>query len=222
MADANANIPADANQANEADKAHKEAKEVQEVIVDWDAVLQLCGVTTQPAHQAIVGQGYVDMTNFIALSKSGVVELVKALTKNPLQIVKIPFTVIKKLQAMRNWAKERERCGLDINEEDFNMNELTRMLAHMDFKAQLKVNPQDSLPLPSKFTSFDSQWRVFSEGLTGHLKVVHGCMNIPLVYMLHEHTDTMPEMLGATYKDSDEWLMACVKLQGNKFKQDNA
>jgi hypothetical protein len=91
----------------------------------------------------------------------------------------------------------------------------------MDFEAQLKVNKQDLPPLPSKFIFFDSQWRVFSEGLMGHLNVVHRCMNILLAYMLHEHTVPMEAMFNATYKDTDQCLMACIVLQGNEYKQDN-
>jgi hypothetical protein len=59
------------------------------------------------------------------------------------------------------------------------LNEMLRILDLMDFEAQLMVNKQEAPSLPSKFVSFDSQWRTFSEGLMGHFKVVHGCMNIP-------------------------------------------
>jgi hypothetical protein len=47
-------------------------------------------------------------------------------------------------------------------------------------------------------------------------------MNIPLLYVLCEPTVPTEAVFDTTYKDSDEQLMACIVLQGNKYKQDNA
>ena len=148
-----------------------------------------CGITQPEARDAIVVQGYSNMIKFAALPEEEITYLVKAVNKmepeapggqRPI----IPFASIKKLQAMRKWTWEASWHGIVVVHNDFTPEELTWMLARMEFEDQLKVNKPEVPSLPDKFTSFGTKWKAFSEGFKGHCAVVRGCMNIPLLYIL--------------------------------------
>jgi hypothetical protein len=116
----------------------------------YDEALVLCGVEFQHSLQAIAAQGFDNLRDWLTLSKEAIVEFVKALNKLKVTVskksyaVSIPFGSTKKLQAMRNWAKERHHCEQTINEAAFNVSELHHILDRMDFKAQLKVKKQEA------------------------------------------------------------------------------
>jgi hypothetical protein len=104
---------------------------------------------------------------------------------------------------------------------NFTADEMSRIIDRMDFEAQIKVNESKSPPLPDKFVSFGTKWRVFSEGFKGHCTVLRGCMNIPLSYLLREHDIPTDEMHLTLYANSDERLTALVLFEGDEFAQDN-
>jgi hypothetical protein len=84
--------------------------------------------------------------------------------------------------------------------------------------ALMKATPP---PLPDKFVSFGPKWRAFAEGFKGHCAVIRGCMNIPLVYVLRDHTDVAEDMEEIDYATSDKRLMNLVVLNGREYKMDN-
>lgn len=134
----------------------------------------------------------------------------------------IPYASIKKLKAIRHWAIERRRLGLDIDDGQLNAAEMTRTLSRMDYEDKLKVNKVEAPPLPDKFVSFGEKWRPFGEGFEGHLAVARGVMNIPLAYIVREIEVPTNEMRNKTYDTSDDRLIALVVLAGEEYEQDNA
>jgi hypothetical protein len=63
--------------------------------------LVLCGVELQRLHQAIATQGFVEMRDWLSLTKEAIVEFMKALNKLKIMVGKksyaicIPFSSIK-------------------------------------------------------------------------------------------------------------------------------
>jgi len=96
------------------------------------------------------------------------------------------------------------------------------MIQRMDFLAQQKMNELDSPPLPEKFSTFGTKWRLFKEAIHGHLAVKRGCIDVPLIYVLRDHQVVTDAMRDADYGDSDEYLINVVSLTTDAFKQDNA
>jgi hypothetical protein len=187
--------------------------------------LTRCGITQAEALDAIPDQGYTDMLEFAQLSPVGIESFVKSVNKLPAvppdDRPSIPFASVKKLKAMRWWTVEKLRCGLAVVHNQFTVAELTRVLARLDYEAHLAINKPDVPELTEKFVSFGTKWRVFSERFKGHCEAQRGCMNIPLAYVLREHTEVDDDMRNADYEDSDSRLMNIVVLQGDEYRQDN-
>jgi len=104
----------------------------------------------------------------------------------------------------------------------FTIVEQDRVLERMDFEAQFLVNKPEPPALPGKFTTFGTKWHSLYEGFKGLLAVQHRCMDIPLSYVIREHTDVMAAMQNADdYDLSDARLIAIVVLEGDEHDQDN-
>jgi len=104
----------------------------------------------------------------------------------------------------------------------FTIAEQDQVLERMHFEAQFLVNKPEPLALPGKFTTFGTKRHSFYEGFKGHLAVQHGCMDIPLSYVIREHTDVTAAMRNADdYDSSDARLIAIVVLAGDKYDQDS-
>ena len=190
-----------------------------------------CGIAAATTLNAIVAQGYASMRDFREMTEEEIEFFVKAVNKLPQAAPGLPrphiaYAAIKKLKAMRNWAVERQRLGIEIDHAAFTDEECQRILARMDEEAFFAVNKPVTPPLPEKFTSFGMKWREFSESLKGHLNTVRGCMNIPLAYLLRDVEVPTAEMMAADavadmFSTTDERLMALVRLEGVEYQQDN-
>lgn len=196
--------------------------------VTFGQALTRCGITQAIARKAIVDQGYTNMVEFAQLSEKDIQTFVKEVNKLPVvppavASPSIPYASIKKLCAMRHWTIERQRTGRNTDHAGFTAAELTRIVNRMDFEAQFLVNKPSPPPLPDKFVSFGAKWRKFYEGFRGHLSVLRGCMNIPLVYVVRGHVEVTDVMQDANtvYASSDARLIATVTLQGDEYEQDN-
>jgi len=123
---------------------------------------------------------------------------------------------------MRWWMIEQCRTSQDVVHATFTLAEKDRVLERMDFEAQFLVNKPEPPALPSKFTTFGTKWHSFYEGFKGHLVVQRGCMEIPLIYVIREHTDVTEAMRTADdYDSSDARLIAIVVLEGDEYDEDN-
>lgn len=191
--------------------------------------LTRCGIEQETARNTIVDQGYSSMAEFAQLSSDDIQTFVKEVNKMPAVTVgnnqvkpSIPFASIKKLRAMRKWAIERRLMGLEVSHPAFTAAETARVMTRMDFEVQLEVNKAKPPPLPDKFVNFSGKWRPFYEGFKGHLAVARGCMNIPLLYVVREHSEVTAAMRDDTYTSSDERLMNLVVLTTDEYSQDNS
>lgn len=81
------------------------------------------------------------------------------------------------------------------------------------------MNKPELPPLPAKFVSFGTKWHTFAKGFKGHCGVSCGCMNIPLIYVLHEHTDVTAAMHAAEYPSTDDHLIACVVCTARSIRK---
>jgi len=207
---------------------HRTSPAVKMDLATFRQALIRCGVTQALARNSIIAQGYNDMevfARYLANDRS-VVDFVKSVNKLPAdqngERPSIPFASIRLLQAMRHWTIERQRCGLAIVHNELTQQELERILERMEEVESIMEMKPVPPPLPDKFGSFGKNWRVFSEGFKGHCAVVRGTMNIPLAYILREHTIVTPEHRAAAYGTADARLMSIVRLQGKDYQKDNS
>jgi hypothetical protein len=155
----------------------------------FNAALVRCGIIQPAAQLSFIDQGYPSMVAFARLTEEEVERFVKTVNKlpavaaggEPEAVPHIPFGSIKNLKAMRPYEIDCRRFGLRLVHNRFDFATMNGLNARMDFEAQLKINEVKPPPLPEKLVSF-TKWRTFSEGFTGHLSVLRGCMNIPLLY----------------------------------------
>ena len=168
-----------------------------------------CGINQVLARNSIIAQGYNDMevfARYLANDRS-VTDFVKSVNKLPPnqegERPSIPFASIRLLQAMRHWTIERQRCGLPVVHNELTHDELERILERMEEEESIAEMKPVPPPLPDKFSSFGKNWRVFSEGFKGHCAVVRGTMNIPLAYLLREHTAVTPAQRTDAYSTAD-------------------
>lgn len=196
--------------------------------VTFRVVLTTCGITQALARNAIVDQGYSNMEEFSQLSAADIQAFVKEINKMPAQLVAgaavrptVPFASIKKLRAMRHWTIEQGRLGIAVVHTNFTAGRLTEAMGRMDFEAHLVINKPSPPPLPDPFTSFAGKWRSFYEGFKGHLAILRGCMNIPLIYVVRESEEVTAEIRAADYDSTDSRLIATVALAGEEYAQDN-
>jgi hypothetical protein len=182
-----------------------------------------CGVAQALARNSIIAQGYDDMETFARLLANDrtVTDFVKSVNKLPADQngdrPLIPFASIRRLQAMRHWTIERQRCGINIVHNDFTDEELERTLERMEEEESMAEMTVTAPPLPDKFTSFGTNWRTFSEGFKGHCAVVRGTMHLPLLYVLRAHVAVTPAQQAAAYNTADERLMTLVQLTGKEY-----
>ena len=196
-------------------------------VATFRQALVRCGITQGLARNSIVAQGYDTMEAFASLlaNDRSVTDFVKSVNKLPAEPngdrPQIPFASIRRLQAMRHWTIERQRCGIAVVHNEFTDEEMTRILERMEEEESITETPTAAPPLPEKFTSFGLNWRVFSEGFKGHCAAIRGTMRIPLIYVLRSHTLVTPEQQAAQYSTADERLMTLVQLQGKEYRKDN-
>ena len=187
-----------------------------------------CGINQALARNSIIAQGYNDMevfARYLANDRS-VTDFVKSVNKLPPnqegERPSIPFASIRLLQAMRHWTIERQRCGLPVVHNELTHDELEQILERMEEEESIAEMKPVPPPLPDKFSSFGKNWRVFSEGFKGHCAVVRGTMNIPLAYLLREHTAVTPAQRTDAYSTADVRLMSIVRLEGRDYQKDNS
>jgi len=196
-------------------------------IQSFRLALTRCGVAQVQARQAIIAQGYSNMDLFATrlANDNGVEKFVKTINKLPAGPdgvrITIPYASIRMLQAMRHWTIECKRLGLAVAHNGLTADELTRILERMEEEEQVASMKATPPPLPDKFVSFGPKWRAFAEGFKGHCAVVRGCMNIPLAYVLRDHTIVTPEMEAMEFDSTDKRLMTLVVLEGKDYKLDN-
>ena len=207
---------------------HRILQAVTMDLATFRQALTHCGLTQALARNSVIAQGYTDMevfARYLANDRS-ISDLVKSVNKLPAiqdgDRPSIPFASIRLLQAMRHWTIERQRCGLPIVHNEMTHDELERILERMEEEESIAEMKPVPPPLPDKFGSFGKNWRVFSEGFKGHCAVVRGTMNIPLAYLLREHTLVTPEHRAAVYSTADERLMSIVRLEGRDYQKDNS
>ena len=183
------------------------------------AALTRCGVEPVAARNAIVDQGYQNVVAFAELTDADINHLVKHLSRLPAPVT-VPFSAIKKLKAMRTWTKWRQRRGLAIAHAEFDNDMLAWSLGRMEEESRIKALEAEAPAPPGPLTKL-AKWPSWWETLDACASQVRGTMFLPLKYLCREHEVPTAEMLAATYDNTDDQLMALVRLQGDDFATDN-
>ena len=198
-----------------------------EVDENFVNALNICGVNNEALMNAItVLQGLEDVETFTALTNKELDQLAVAINKmrlpNDAPPVVLNQVVLKKLKALRLWLLWQERRDMEMDLEQFDAIELQWGLDRLAFEARCKdaESPEQQTPEKLKSIGFDV-WQTFWRQLETYCSTIRGAMAIPISYVLREHDEPTDEMRLADYNDSDEELMATVKLSGADYQHDN-
>ena len=185
----------------------------------FHAAMNRCGISVVGARNAIVDQGYENMEQFAELSESDIEKLVKHLSRLPAPVT-IPFSAIKKLKAMRSWTKWRQRRAMAVVHAEFTQAMLDWTIGRMDDKKRIRDLEAEAPKEPDKLDKL-SRWPKFWEAFDLYASQIRGTMSLPLQYVYRESAAVTPEILAATYPDTDHEMMAFVALDGEEFNTDN-
>ena len=183
------------------------------------AALTRCGVAEAAARNAIIAQGYQNMVQFAAMLDSDVEKLVKHLARLP-QPVTVPFSAVKKLKAMRAWTLWQVRQGFPVVHVAFTQDVLAWATERLDAEERVRALEADTPTAPEALNKL-SKWTSWWEAFDQFASQVRGTMYLPLRYVYREVEVPTAEQLAATYVNTDEELMALVRLTGEDYNTDN-
>ena len=181
--------------------------------------------------QEIIDNGFTSISSLSAVSDDDIGALVKHIGRwkgpsapvqegqPPPEVVNLPFISVKKLHAMRKWVLYQKRKGTPVNAAHCTNEQITLMTERTTFLTSVK-NSEDSTPkVPDVLSSF-TQWRTWWESWNTYTKQLRGANEIPLSYIHRKHTLVTPEILGATYTDTDAEFCNTFALDGVDYKAD--
>lgn len=189
--------------------------------------LEICGIQqNQPLMDAVtVLQGISDVETVMALTNKEFDQLAVAVNKMQVPQGEPPLVLnqitLKRMKAFRLWLIWRERRDMETDPVDFDPDEMQWCLERMAFEERSKSSDTPDQPQPDKLVNigFDV-WQTFWRQLGAYCGTIRGAMMIPIAYVFRAHTVPTDEILLAQYGDSDEELMATVKLEGPDYQHD--
>ena len=195
---------------------------------DFVSALEVCGILRGDGLMNAVTalQGVSDAASLIALTNKELDQLAVAINKMPAQGRNDPLVLnqitLKRIKALRLWLIWRQRRDIDLDPDDFDEEELQWGLERLDYERRCKEaeSPEQSLPDKLVHIGFDV-WQTFWRQFSAYCGTIRGAMAIPISYVFRVHDEVTDDMFLANYSDSDEELMATVKLEGPDYQHDN-
>ena len=139
----------------------------------------------------------------------------------PPQQITLPFLSIGKLKAMRAWVLKKMRQDIPFVAAECTNTEIRTMIARQRFIQAHATSTAAAAPVKHKPLKSFANWRKFKESWETYTFQMYGAMGIPMMYVQRFHTDVTPEMLLATYENTDEEFMCTFKLEGEAWNADN-
>jgi hypothetical protein len=128
---------------------------------------------------------------------------------------------IRRLNAFKYWAEERERCGQAIGPQLFTNEVLQEYLLIMradEIEVEAKKGQVPTKPDPLKS---EKEWFRFWEKFKNYLGRIRGAAKIPLSYIVRDHDEPTAAMQAVEYSSHSKKVAALTLLSGQHFAVDN-
>ena len=176
------------------------------------AVLIVCGVNTPAARNAIVAEGFDDVSRFGRVTAADMVTMVKALRQVPNNPVRITTLALKNLKALVWWARDRKRRNLPIDADEFDDDLLDDCITKMELD---EVEKDSKIEAPASLTKAED-WVKWELSMVNYLMTIKGASGIPLAYIVRKEVDEDYE-----FENEVEELIYQAPLDGVVFQTDN-
>jgi hypothetical protein len=178
--------------------------------------LTICQATAQERNVLINVERLNTLSDYAELTNRDVTELAAKLERRRTVAdgrISLPAKVLKNIQALCFWAREKVRKGEDLNEEIFTQEVLTAT------KEAMRTREEGQGEAPSiKPDRFDpDKWTSWSKQFVTYLSHVNGQQFAPLDYVLREEPPKIP-LQDMTERDR---RLYSYPLQGRHFSLDN-
>ena len=191
-----------------------------------------CGIHDQRTLDYLnVYQGITNIDDLVSLNLSDIEKMVVTTNKTAanrgrgatIRTLIITALSEKKLKALREWVKWRQAMNSPITPIHFTDEALKWSLERMDFEKRQKTADEPDAPKPEKLKTIGHKtWIPFWRQFKNYCDTLRGNLNIPISYVLRDQEEPEPNLYSAQYISSDQALMACVSLEGQAFREDNA
>jgi hypothetical protein len=183
---------------------------------DLHTVLETCGITNEDTRNTIINQ-----EGFDGLADLGVLETDADVTEMAKRMatraqaegrVLLGTVVIKRLQTLVWWVRDRQKRGLNLDGDDFNVDAMNKA-AEMKALRRDRAEKEPSVSDLGKFDpdDFDS----FEDAFLNLLAQSYGVLKEPLRYITRKETPP------AEFVTNEEERMYQFSLVGESFQLDN-
>jgi hypothetical protein len=134
-------------------------------------------------------QGFDSTEELLMSSKESFDTMVKNAIRSAPADVTFSSASIRRLNAFKYWAEERERCGQAIGPQLFTNEILQEYLLIMradEIEAEAKKGQVPTKPDPLKS---EKEWFRFWEKFKNYLGRIRGAAKIPLSYVVRDHDE---------------------------------
>ena len=192
-----------------------------ETTILWNQALTACGVTTVRGRNLITTDypgGFVD---FLTISKDVLANMKKEYVTlyNGAQRYTMPRATEANLYALCLWLKDKQRLGLNLDDEAPTLDLLNDSVEYDQLRRQFIADAPTAATThnPGSFSD-ESHWIVWHAKLASYLQSQPGATGISLAYVIREH-ETPP--VGAVYATLHERCIAEAPLTGRVYQTDN-
>ena len=176
------------------------------------AVLAVCGVNAPAARNAIIAEGFDDVSRFGRVTAADMVTMVKALRQLPNNPVRITTLALKNLKALVWWARDRKRRNLPIDSDEFDDDLLDDCITKMELN---EVEKDSKIEAPASLTKSED-WIKWELAMVNYLMGMKGASGIPLAYIVRKEVEEDYE-----FENEVEELIHQAPLEGVVFQTDN-
>ena len=202
------------NEDEESRDSDDEAEEIQEV-EDVSQALTICQATAAERHALIIRERLNSLTDYAELTNRDITELAAKLerrTVNDGRII-IPAKVLKNIQALCFWAREKLRKGETLDADQFTLAELLSAKESM----RIREEGQNDAPSIKPEKLNPSLWTSWSKQFITYLSHINGQQFGPLDYVVRQEPAPRP-LTEMTARDRS---LYSYPLRGTHYNMDN-
>lgn len=174
--------------------------------------LTLCGCSVEQKN-ALVGEGFTNMADFLVIQAKDVAGMCTNLARISVNRggSKIGAVTMKKVEALVMWCHDRDREGLDLDANAFDLVTLA------DYVKKGQLDDAGDQPSPDPPKDFKVlKWVTWVRKFETYLWQIKGKNNVPLIYVVRKERD--PE---SSFNSEEERRVYAVNQRGDAFRSDN-
>ena len=186
-------------------------------MADFDAVLMnIIGMNNAQVNHLLT-QGIRDAEDLLLIDDTAMTEL---FTRAGL--ITVNTMTRTRLHAFRQWVQEQENNGIELDLEEFTVDECRQQQKKLGSKTMISTKEkgmkEDAKP-PEKFSGKQKAWKEWKLEFCAYLAAKRGSSDIPLSYVIRVDTDVTEE----EYDNLEGTAKAIydAPLQGKHFDRDN-